>query len=282
MTSLMYETTRNRMAADKLQFIAYNLLLDLNLYLYQRAGEEAYNIAAIGETPHSLNGIYLQDWLSAAKNRLKQEGVAAEVEISYLKLSQHTTSNRDAVLMMALGLPLSDTSYMGAIDIDADLNVSLRDVQTGIVFQTFFKLKSLNPVRIYLLSEIATNFCKELQITAPTWTSKTNLNQVAEELGIRFTEFAKNFLKKFSSQAYLSELSYAIHVETVNATQCQLEIILKTLEITDMSNSAYVLIGSHLTHIIYRAPYQKTLWYYAKSNIEGPNKATLSGQLSIS
>ena len=229
MASLISETTRNRMAADRLQFLAYNLLFDLNLFLYQRTGEEAYSIATFGENPQLLNRVALEDWLSTTKNWLKQEGVEAKVTIPYFKLSQHTASSRDVVLMIALGLPLSDTSYRGAIDIDANLNVSLRDVHTGVVFQTFFKLRALNPVRIFCLSEIAVNFCKELQIIAPSWASKARLNEIAEEVETKFMEFAESFLKRFSSQSYSTAISYVVYVRKINATQCQLKIILNDL-----------------------------------------------------
>lgn len=283
MASLMSVTVRNRMAADRLQFLAYNLLLDLNLFLYQRTGEEAYHIATFGENPQLLNRVALRDWLSTTKNWLAQEGVEVEVTILHFKLSQHTTSNRDVVLMAALGLPLSDTSYMGAIDIDANLNVHLRDIHAGVVFQTFFKLRALNPVRIFRLNEIAVNFCKELHILAPTWTSKTRLNEIAGEVEARFMEFAESFLQRFSSQAYSTDISYVIHVSKINATQCQIRIILNDLEITDMNNFAYVLMDSRVTRVIYKSLYQKVQWIYSvKFNIEDSNEAVLAGRMNLS
>jgi hypothetical protein len=281
--SLMSVTARNRTAADRLQFLAYNLLLDLNLCLYQRIGEEAYRIAALGGDPQLLNRVTLQDWLSTIKNRLAQEGVEAEATIPYFKLSRHTTSSRDVVLMTALGLPLSHPSYIGAIDIDADLNVSLRDVHTDVAFQTFFKLKAFNPVRIFWLSEIAVNFRRELQIIGPSWTSKTRLNEIAGMVEARFVEFAESFLQSYSSQACSIDLSYVIHVMKINATQCQLRIVLNDLEITDMGNYASVVIDSQLTRVVYKSLDKKVQWnYLGQFNIEDSNEAILAGRMNVS
>lgn len=169
----------------------------------------------------------------------------------------------------------------GAIDIDADLNVSLRDVHTGVAFQTFFKLRALNPVRIFLLSEIAVNFYKELQIIAPAWTSKTRLNEIAGEVETRFIEFAESFLKS-SLQSCSTDISYVVYVKKIDVTQCQLRIILNALEITDMGIYAYVLMDSRLNHVIYKSPYQRVQWNYsAQSTLEGPNEVILSGRTSI-
>ena len=251
------------MASDRLQLTAYNLLFDLNLYLYNKVGEEAYQIAVSGGSPTLLSKITLEHWLSTAKNWLKVEGIDGEIDTPYFELNQHRVSSQDAVLMNELALPLSDPLYIDAIDINADLNVSLRDMRTKVTFQTLFKIRSLNPIRIFGLNEIATKFCKEIQIIAPSWGSDKSINEMVKDVEIQFRDFARSFLQKASTQSYASTVSYEIHVKRVNAIQCQVIIKLNDLNITDMSKYAYGTACSKLARINYRLQHREIRWEYS-------------------
>lgn len=263
MANLASETTRNRMASDKLQLIAYNLLFDLNLYLYNRVGEEACQIAVSGESPMLLSNITVRDWLSTAKNWLKLEGVYGEIEILHFKLNQHRISGQDAILMNELALPLSDPLYIDAIDIDADMNVTLRDPRTKVTFQTLFKIRSLNPIRIFGLNDIAVKFNKYVRTVAPSWGSYRPLNEMVKDVEIQFRNFARNFFQKISNQSYAGSVSYEIHVKRINAVKRQVIIRLDELNITDMSKYAHIATSSKFTRINYRLQDQEIKWEYS-------------------
>jgi len=279
MIGLSTETAINRTTADRIQFLTYNLLFDLNQYLYQKIGEEAHLIANNGKPPNiSIENEELDEWVYQVKKWMNKEGLDAEIHVTNLQFFTYTNSDRDLILLSALNLPANDAFYNEAINIDANLAIRLKNTLKNTLSESFFKIKSLNPIRLFGLWKTATELYNETKTNAPSWSSGDSLNEIAKNTETKFKNFIKPLKEKLTSQSYKTEIHYQITARKLNPAQCQIDFNLNKINITDLGKYSYAIIDSNRLRITYRFQNLNFNYnYQTKITSENINEVTITG-----
>jgi len=279
---LIAQTAANRMAADRLELAAYNLLFDLNEYLHKKIGIELYLLAKNGENPNQLvYELSAAEWIKTAETWLKANGIAAFIVIQDIRTNRHTQNDkRDLILMSTLGIPQEFEFYEGAVDIDAVITTRLVDTSTQATFLVKFNIKSLHPVRIYDLCTMSGILCKRVTSEIRSWAKGTNAERIALNLKKELRKFLVSFLNGVSQSFYSGQVSYRIIVRKTSAVQYIINLHLMKIELTDMSKYAFVLIDKRFVRVSYITSFKISLKYLTATSKAGPKQIAIDGVVS--
>ncbi|MBS7643728.1 MAG: hypothetical protein QXR63_07220 [Candidatus Bathyarchaeia archaeon] len=279
---LIAQTAANRMAVDRLQLTAYNLLFDFNEYLHKKVGIELYLLAKNGESLNQLNyRLSVEEWVKTTEAWVKGNGIIASIQVQDIQTNRHTPNKkRDLILMSALGIPQEFEFYEGAVDINAAITANL--VDTGVKATLFvkFTVKSLHPVRVYSLYTISGSLCKSIASKIRGWTKGTNAESIALNLKKELREFLVSFLRELSQSFFSGKISYQIVVRKIGSLQYTVDLHLTKIELTDISKYAFVLIEKRFIRVSYITNFKITLKYLTLTSSAGPRQMIVKDVVS--
>jgi len=279
---LIAQTTANRIAADRLELAAYNLLFDFNEYLHKKVGIELYLLAKNGESPDQLvYKLRTEDWIKTTETWLKVNGIVASIHIQDIRTKRHSTNDkRDLILMSALCIPQEFEFYEGAVDIDAIIATHLVDTSTQATLFVKFTIKSLHPVRIYDLYTVLGILCKRVTSEVRSWAKGTNTESIAFNLRKELRKFLVSFLNEISRSFYSGKVSYRIIVHRTSPVQYTINLHLMKIELTDTSKYAFVLINQRFARVSYITNFKVSLKYLTTTSRAGPRQIVVDGVVS--
>ncbi len=253
-TSIVSKSADTRAIADRLYKTSYNLLFDLNLYLSRELGRVASEICDRGGDPRDLGfGLYVDPWLGSVDSWLNEEGFSSTVSVRELRLYPHKNGDsRDLVQLHQLGLPKEYQHYEGAINIDALLTISLGDTRTGVSRSTEFYIRSLCPIRIFLLSDLSHSFIGEVAESVEAWMEGRDAEDLAENISRGIVDCAKSFLWRLRGELFQGRIEYHVYAERFQGSLFEVSIILRLIELTDMGEFSFIISDSLSHRVSYR------------------------------
>lgn len=254
MMDLVDESAYTRASADRLYIVSYNLLFDLNSYLSREIAEAANRICERGGSPQDLKYyVELSRWFGLTGTWLDEEEFSSSISIQDLRFSCHKRGqSRDLVQLSQLQLPSEYRYYEGSINIDALLFVSLRDTQTGILRRTQFRVRSLCPIRIFLLHDLSHSFITRVTERLETWTNGKDAGDLAENISRGIVNTARDFLLEIHPQFFRGRVEYHVWTNRIEKSLFEVSILLGLVEITDMGEFSFSLSSSQLRRVSYR------------------------------
>jgi hypothetical protein len=279
---LIAQTATNRMAADRLQLAAYNLLFDFNEYLHKKIGVELYLLAKNGENLDQLSRrLSVEEWIKTAETWLKGNGIAASIVVQDIHTNRHTPNNRrDLIQMSALGIPQEFEFYEGAVDINAVIAAHLIDTGTKATLYVKFNVKSLHPVRVYGLYTMSESLGKSITSKIRGWIKGTNAESIGLNLKRELRKFLVSFLNELSQSFYSGKISYQIMVRKISALQYTIDLYLTKIELTDISKYAFVLIEKRFVRVTYITNFKISLKYLTLTSSAGPKQLIVKDVVS--
>ncbi len=252
--SLVDESAYTRASADRLYIVSYNILFDLNSYLSYEIAEATNLICKRGGNPQDLNSyVDLSRWVGLVGTWLDEEEFSYSISVQDLRFSRHQKGqSRDLVQLSQLKLPSEYRYYEGSINIDALLIVSLRDTQTGILRRTEFRIRSLCPIRIFLLHDFSYSFITRVTECLRAWTIGQDAGDLAENISAGIVGTARDFLWEIRPQLFRGRIEYHIRTSRIEKSVFEVSIVLGLVEITDIGEFSFSLSDSQLYRVSYR------------------------------
>lgn len=254
MVSIFSRSADTRATADRLYKVSYNLLFDLNLYLSREIGRVSNEICGRGGDPRDLEvGLDVNPWLRLVDSWLTEEGISSIVSIRELRLySYHNGDSRDLVQLYQLGFPREYRYYKGAINIDVVLSISLTDTQAGVSRDTEFRIRSLCPIRFFLLYDLSHSFVVNVAERAGAWMKGRDARDLAESISRGIVGCAEDFLWRLRSELFQGRVEYHIWTERLGGSLFEVSIVLCLIELTDMGEFSFVVYDSSYHRVSYR------------------------------
>lgn len=251
---LMDRSAYMRATADRLHFVSYNLLFDLNSYLSREVGTVARIMGENGGEPRELASFLdIDRWLGITRSWLDEEEFLHTVSVQMLGVSPHGKGEfRDLVQLNQLGLPKKYRYYDGAIDIDALLLVSLTDTRVGVSRNVEFRIRSLCPIRIFLLHDLSHEFVNRVAESMRTWPMGTDAQDLAESISQGVVACARGFLEEIRSLLFRGRVEYYVWTTRTTASLYEVVIALNLVEITDIGEFSFIVSDSSLQRVSYR------------------------------
>lgn len=271
------ESADTRASADRVYKIAYNVFFDFNLHLSREAGRAASQICERGGDPGDLTScLDLQNWLRLTYSWLNEEGLSSNLSVSRVQFYRHREGDpRDLVQLSQLGLPKEYAYYAGSINLDAVLLISIRDVRTGVSRETEFHVRSLCPIRIFLLKDLSYSFVAQVTENLGTWIRGRDAQDLAENISRSIVDRAENFFWDIRQGLFRGRCEYHVWVSRIGGSLFEVSISLNLVELTDMGEFSFVVSDSKRTRISFRLRDIRTVF---RCRLESPSDGPDSGE----
>jgi len=279
MINLFSDTASNRMASDRLQLAAYNVLLDLNRYLSRTTTEQIYLLTQEGQPITGLESRIRTDyWTERMGAYLKQDEVEATIVITNLEIVRHQ-SPRDLVQMSSLSLPAAHALFEGAVDINCDLSVTLKLSKPYASTHSSFKIRTLSPARIFGLLEQTEKLNELMQKELHDWPDGDQSQTVAERVASRLTESVERFYLSATKAGYSGRTRFSIDVTRSSTHRFDVQLKLEGSNITDLSEFSYALVDAKPRRIALTRDMTFSTNYIAPTDAGGPDRAQVEGTI---
>jgi len=254
MVDLVQESNRNRISSDRLYMVSYNLLFDLNRYLVRQIGIQTIRLGQCGGDPQYLiENLDLKSWLINVGSFLDKKGLLSNISIRELRIFPHARGDlRDVVQLSQLGLPDEYRYYEGAISIDAILCVELRDIENGVSLRTDFRIRSLCPIRFFLLHDLSNSFVTSLRESICGWIDGKNAKDLAESIAEGLNLHARRFLNTIGKSLFRGRIEYSIRARRLVKSTFEVSVTLRLVETSDMGKFSSVILDGRLHRVFYR------------------------------
>jgi len=271
------EAADTRASADRVYKIAYNVFFDFNLYLSREVGRAAFQICERGGDPGDLASyIDLQHWLRLTHSWLDQEGLSSNLSVHGIQLYPHREGDsRDLVQLSQLGLPKGHVRYEGSINLDAVLFISVGDARTGVSRDTEFHVRSLCPIRIFLLKDLSYSFAARVTENLGAWMRGRDAQDLAENISRGIVDHAENFLWDIRQDLFRGRCEYHVWTSRIGTSLFEVSISLNLLELTDMGEFSFVVSGSQRVHVFFRL---RDIRIAFRCRLESPSDGPDSGE----
>jgi len=228
--AMLREVAAQRTAVTRLSYCAEAISDDLPRYLRREVEREVLRSAASGDLPDPSK-IDVEEWRTASSDYLTAQKVLAELDIGGASLSRSNAPEGAVVCKASLGYSLQDQVY--------ETELQGEGAVTFVV-----------PVRIYLMSDVASNFRWSIADKIKRAFS-VNGNTSADTVRGIISETIGEYKRSCANMGLEFGVDVGMEFSSDNETTTVF-VSFKDLRVTDVSPSAEILVDGKPTRVTFR------------------------------
>lgn len=229
--SILRELATQRATVTRLSSCAEAIGDDLPRYIRREVEREVLRSASLGALPNSSN-IRIEEWRVASYNYLASQKVLVELDVGSVGFERTNAPE-------------------GAITCKTSLNYSLRDGAYETELQDQRSITFVVPVRVYLMSEIASGFRSNIigKIERAFLGDKSTEGDTIRSI---IAETSQEFQRSSADRDLEFEVGVDMEIIRSNETT-KVCINFQKLWVTDVSPLAEILVNAELTRVTFRS-----------------------------